>query len=374
MRRRTPYSPLDEQRMRECLRLARLAWGRTSPNPMVGALVVKGNEVVAKGYHQGAGQPHAEVTALSKAGSKAKGATLYVNLEPCSHQGRTPPCVPAIIQAGIKRVVFAARDPYPKVAGRGAERLRRAGIQVAEGVMEGAARELNAVHFKYASTGLPYVVIKMGVSLDGKAGVPGGSAGRITSEQSLKVVHRMRAEMDAVMVGIGTVLADDSQLTVRFVRPRRANRPVRLVVDSHARMPLKAKMVCDASPQPVWVACRDDAPAERVASLLAGGVEVLTGPAAQEGRVDLRRLMRALAKREITSVLVEGGPTLNWSLLAAGLVDKIVVFIAPKLVGGAANLSLLAGTGVESLAESIPVRQMAWRRVGPDLQLVGWLH
>lgn len=356
--------------MGRALRLARRGAGATSPNPMVGAVVVREGRVVGEGFHRRAGTPHAEVHALRAAGPLAAGATLYVTLEPCDHHGRTPPCTEAILAAGVRRVVAAVADPNPLVAGRGLERLRGAGVDVVVGVREGEARELNESFFKYITTGRPFVTLKYAMSLDGKAAARTGASRWISGEASRALAHRLRARHDAVMVGVGTALADDPLLTVRHGGGRD---PVRIVVDSRLRLPPAARVVAAAaaSAAPTWVAATPEAPAERRAALEAAGATVITVPD-REGRVDLAALMDELGRREVTSVLLEGGPTLAAAALDAGLVDKVAAFVAPLLLGGAAAPGPVGGTGVPTPAEGLRLERVRVRRVGGDLLITGY--
>ncbi len=360
----------DEAFMRRALELAARARGKTSPNPLVGAVVVKDGAVVGEGYHRKAGEPHAEVHALEQAGSRARGATLYVNLEPCCHFGRTPPCTEAIIRAGIARVVAATLDPNPLVSGKGVARLREAGISVEVGVLEKEARRLNEVFFKYITTRLPFVTLKAALSLDGKIATAAGESKWITGEEARRFVHELRAQHDAVMVGIGTVLADDPSLTVRLVETER--QPRRIVVDSRLRIPLESQLVRTAREVPTIVAAVAGlAPPEKKDALAARGVAVWELPGDQ-GRVDLGALAAALGRAEVTSVLLEGGATLNAAALAAKLVDKLVFFFAPLLIGGRDAPGPVGGEGVPRLEEAVKVAELEWRQVGRDLLVMGY--
>lgn len=355
--------------MRRALRLARRAAGRTSPNPMVGAVVVRDGRVVGEGYHRRAGTPHAEAHALRAAGDRAAGATLYVTLEPCDHHGQTPPCTDAIIAAGVRRVVAATADPNPRVAGRGLDRLRAAGLEVRTGILAGEARALNEAFLKFITTGRPFVTWKYAVSLDGRVAAHTGLSRWISGERSRALVHRLRAEVDAVMVGVGTALADDPLLTARGPGGRD---PVRIVVDSHLRMPATARVISPGSKAPTWIATTHLAPAERRRALEGAGAEVMVLPAAGD-RVHLPSLMDELGRREVTSVLCEGGPTLAAALLEASLIDKVCCFISPSLIGGGGAPGALAGTGRPSPAEAWRLERPAWRRVGEDFLITGYL-
>ncbi|MEW6772153.1 MAG: bifunctional diaminohydroxyphosphoribosylaminopyrimidine deaminase/5-amino-6-(5-phosphoribosylamino)uracil reductase RibD [Bacillota bacterium] len=358
----------DESFIRRTLELAARARGLTSPNPLVGAVVVRDGRVVAEGYHRRAGLPHAEIEALQAAGEAARGATLYVNLEPCCHTGRTGPCTEAIIAAGVKRVVAAMVDPNPLVAGKGIARLREAGIDVAVGVVEDEARRLNEAFIKYVTARRPFVVLKTAMSLDGKIATVTGESRWITGEAAREYVHQLRNTCDAVLVGIGTVLKDDPSLTTRL--PEGGRDPVRVILDSSARMPLEARVLNQDSEAPTLVATTEVAPAERLAALRQAGAEVLVcgrGP-----QVNLDLLLAELAAREIVSVLVEGGSTVNASFLLQGLVDKVVWFIAPRIIGGREALGPVGGSGIRHLARAIRLTETVVKQLGADLCVEGY--
>ena len=359
----------DEDFMREALLLAANARGRTSPNPLVGAVIVREGRIVGAGWHRKAGTPHAEVHALAMAGDLAHGATAYVTLEPCSHHGRTGPCAEALIKAGVKRVVTAMLDPNPLVAGRGKAMLEAAGVEVTVGVLAEEARRLNEAYLKWVTEKLPFVTLKTAMTLDGKIATAAGKSQWITGEAARRRVHEMRDVADAIVVGIGTVLADDPSLTTRLAGGTGRN-PVRVIVDSRARTPLAAKVVQDGAAKTL-VAVTRAAPEERCAALEAAGVEVVR--AGEGERVDLTALMRLLAARDLTSVFVEGGGTLNFSLLAAGLVDKIHAFIAPKIVGGARALTSIEGEGFAELADAVELKELTAEMVGADVLLTGYV-
>ena len=359
----------DEDFMREALFLAKNALGRTSPNPLVGAVLVREGRVVGAGWHRKAGTPHAEVHALAMAGELARGATAYVTLEPCSHYGRTGPCAEALIQAGVRRVVTAMLDPNPLVAGRGKALLEAAGVEVTVGVLAEEARRLNEAYLKWVTEKLPFVVLKTAMTLDGKIATAAGKSQWITGEAARQRVHEMRDVADAIVVGIGTVLADDPSLTTRLADGTGRN-PLRVIVDSSARTPLAAKVVQDGAAKTL-VAVTCAAPEERCAALEAAGADVVC--AGEGERVDLTALMRLLAARDLTSVFVEGGGTLNFSLLAAGLVDKVHAFIAPKIVGGKAALTSVEGEGFAELADAVELKELTTEPVGADILLTGYV-
>ena len=358
----------DEDFMREALLLAKNARGRTSPNPLVGALLVREGRVVGAGWHRKAGTPHAEVHALAMAGDLARGATAYVTLEPCSHHGRTGPCAEALVKAGVRRVVTAMLDPNPLVVGRGKALLEAAGVEVTVGVLAEEARLLNEAYLKWVTEKLPFVTLKTAMTLDGKIATAAGKSQWITGEAARRRVHEMRDVTDAIVVGIGTVLSDDPSLTTRLADGTGKN-PLRVIIDSRARTPLGAKVARDGVAKTL-VAVTCDAPEERCAALQAAGVEVVCAGAGE--RVDLLSLMRLLAARDITSVFVEGGGTLNFSLFAAGLVDKVHAFIAPKIVGGADALTSVEGAGFAELADAVELKNLTMERLGDDLLLTGY--
>ncbi len=359
----------DERFMREALRLARHAEGRTSPNPLVGAVIVKDGVIIAEGWHRAAGTPHAEVHALTMAGDIARGATLYVTLEPCAHVGRTGPCAVAVRDAGIRRVVAAMGDPNPKVAGKGFQILRDAGIDVTVGVCEAEARRLNEAFLHWITTGRPFVTMKYAMTLDGKIATRTGDSQWISCEASRRYVHALRDRSDAILCGIGTVLADNPSLTTRL-QGRKGKNPMRVIVDSQARTPLTSNVVTDGQALTV-IATTAQVPEDRVKALAAAGAAVWRCGAGPE--VNLTQLMDELGRHEITSVLVEGGGTVNFSLLAAGLVQKVVAFVGTKLVGGQAAKTPVEGAGFERLAEAVELSNLTAETVGTDVVLTGYV-
>lgn len=358
---------LDEHMMARAISLARNGMGRTSPNPLVGAVIVRDGRIVAEGWHRKAGTPHAEIHALNMAGELAKGATVYVSLEPCAHYGRTGPCAKALVEAGVSRVVIAMTDPNPKVAGKGIAILQEAGIQVTTGVLEQEARQLNEVFLKWMTTGLPFVALKTAMTLDGKIATATGQSQWITNEASRYETHRLRDVYDGILVGINTALADNPSLTTRLKEYQGRN-PVRIVVDSRARLPLTAKLVADGAARTI-VAVTAGAPAERVEALRSAGVEIIV--AGSGAHVDMRSLMEQLGAMKITSVLVEGGGSVNFSILQAGLADRVYAFIAPKLVGGRDALTPVEGDGFQELANAVELENIQLRQLGSDVLLTG---
>lgn len=354
----------DARFMSLALRLAIRAQGRTSPNPMVGAVVVNGNRVVGAGYHRRAGAAHAEVEALRAAGSRARGATLYVTLEPCHHVGRTPPCSEAIIRAGIARLVIAARDPNPITNGRGLRAVRRHGIRIVTGVLGRQAAALNEPFRKAMVSHLPFVIAKVGQSLDGKIATVHGESRWITSQAARQLTHQWRSRVDAVLVGINTVLRDDPLLTVRQAR-QRDGRPIKVIVDTRLRLPRSARCLSKDSPALTIIATtvRD---AARHAAYRRARAQVLVSPA-RHGRVCLRQLCHRLARRGIQSVLIEGGGEVLASAFEERLVDRVLFFVAPVILGGRAAPSSIGGQGISRLGRAIRLDHMTVRRVGPDL-------
>lgn len=360
----------EERYMWSALDLARQGLGKTSPNPMVGAVLVKGGEVLGTGFHEKAGGPHAEIVALQEAGEKARGATLYTNLEPCSHHGRTPPCVDAIIKAGIKKVVVAMVDPNPLVSGAGIRRLREAGIKVRVGVLEEKARRLNEVFLKYITTKTPFLIVKMAMTLDGKIAVKSGQSRWITGQKSRKFVHKLRSMSDGIVVGIDTILQDDPLLNVRLDNGNKAS-PARIIVDSKGRLPLESRVVKSSAEIKTFLVTTELASSAKLASLESAGVEVIVLPS-KNGRVDLQAMMRVLGKKEISILLAEGGGTLNYSFLSENLIDKIYFFIAPKLVGGKDAPTPLEGEGAEDLIDAWIVEDIEMKQLDQDLLIIGY--
>jgi len=354
--------------MKRALRLAEKGRGRTSPNPVVGAVLVKDHRVLAEGYHVRAGEAHAEIVALQRAGAKARGATLYINLEPCTHYGKTPPCAPEVIRSGVKRVVIGMEDPNPLVKGRGIKSLRRAGLQVEVGVLEEESRRLNEAFCKYVVASEPFVILKLAATLDGKIATRRGEARWISSEASRRFVHRMRDQVDGVIVGVGTVLRDDPLLTARI---QGARDPHRIILDSHLRTPEEARVI-RGTPAKTTIVTTGNAPRKKIERLEKRGVHLLTC-SAEGDRIDLRSLLRRLGTMGMTSVMVEGGSRVSGSFLDQGLVDKLVLFFSPKVIGDPEALGMFGGKGVADLKDAIPVKDLRVRRIGGDILVEGYL-
>lgn len=362
----------DEEFMRMTLSLARKGLGTTSPNPMVGALIVKGQKIVGEGYHKKAGLPHAEVVALEAAGPAARGGTLYVNLEPCCHQGKTPPCVGAIVKAGIKKVVVAMRDPNPLVLGKGIEQLKRAGIDVKVGLLEAEARLLNEAFITVKEQNRPFILMKAATSLDGKIATKIGESRWISNEESRKYANKLRSTMDGVMVGINTVILDNPMLVPRITKPKRY--PVRIVLDSKLRIPLTCQLVKTADRYRTMIFALNDARTEKESRLKSMSVEVVRVGPGENGRISLAEVCKGLVERDITSVLLEGGGELNSSLLKEGFVDKIVFFYAPKIIGGKNASNLIAGKGVDFLKDAYKIDITSVRKLKEDICVEGYVH
>lgn len=359
--------------MRRSLALARRAQGQVSPNPAVGAVIVKDGVIVGQGYTQPPGGPHAEVVALGQAGRAARGSSLYVTLEPCCHFGRTPPCTRALIQAGVARVHAAMADPNPLVAGKGIAELRQAGIEVSLGEREAEAKELNEAYVKYIATGIPWVMAKFAMSLDGKLATRSGDSRWVTGPRARRLAHEMRRTVDAIAVGANTILADDPQLTYRRGGdlPRPGDRqPLKIVIDSQGRVPLTAR-VFQRPGQALLVTGRP-LKEEMARGLARLGVEVVEAPG-EGGWVDLPRLLHILGGRGVTSLLVDGGGILLGSFFDLGLVDRVYAFIAPIIIGGEKAVPAVAGAGVEGMADALRLSRVRVRRIGPDLLVTGYV-
>lgn len=375
----------DELYLRRALDLARQGIGLTSPNPAVGAVIVDDSgKVLGEGFHTYEGVKHAEILALEQAGQNAGGATLYINLEPCSHQGRTGPCADAIIAAGLRRVVACMKDPNPLVSGKGFERLRNAGIAVASGILEEDARAMNESFAKYIRYKIPLITLKAAMTLDGKIAPPpsesrnptalgagGVTGGWITSAPARAHVHQLRHQSDAILVGVGTIIADDSLLTDRTGLPRR--RPLlRVIVDSRLRLPLTSRVV-KTSNRDVLVLC-SFAEENRKKQLQEHGIRVEQIPTAGDGRPDMAAIARRLGEMEITSLLIEGGAMINWAALCSGIVDKVFLYYAPKILAGTGSVPFAAGSGFATIGEAAYVDAIKLHRFGEDFAVEGYLR
>ena len=392
------FTSSDEHFMQEALELARRGIALASPNPCVGAVLVADGEVIGRGFHTYDGLKHAEIVALEESGERSHGATLYLNLEPCSHTGRTGPCADALIAAGVKRVYAAMRDPNPLVAGQGFAKLRAAGIEVHEGPLECEARRLNEAFANYIQRKVPFVTLKTAMTLDGKiapppleAVLPGepipATGGWITSETARAHVHAMRHANDAIMVGVGTIIADNPLLTDRTGLPRR--RPLlRVILDSRLRLPAESRVVKTAHEDVIVFCCFAEEHKRR--ELESQGVQVVqvpmhqslddgtipfpSGAASRDGRPDLQRVLEKLGEMEITSLIIEGGAMVNWAALAAGIVDKVFFFYAPKILAGTGSIPFALGAGYQRLSDAACVKDVTIHRFGEDFAVEGYLR
>lgn len=362
----------DEDYMRMALSLAEQGRGWTSPNPMVGAVVVKDGIVEGRGFHEKVGGAHAEVNALEDAGDAARGATLYVTLEPCNHTGRTPPCTEAILKNGIRRVVVAMKDPNPRVTGGGVEALRRQGVEVAEGVCEAESRKLNEGFVKHVTTGIPFITMKCASTLDGRIATGTGDAKWITNPASRSFVHRLRHAVDAILVGVGTVRADNPRLTTRL-EDGEGRDPIRVVLDAHLTTPPDAKLLHIASASDTLIVANHPVDEEKRARLEATGAKVLVLRGSGD-HVDLAGLMETLGGMDITSLLIEGGGGVNGSALRSGIVDKVHMFLAPKLCGGDDGVPVCRGRGVERMDRAIRLDEVSVRLFQDDVLITGYIR
>ena len=356
--------------MQRALRLALRGYGRTSPNPMVGAVLTRGNRVIGEGWHRRAGEPHAEIEAMRDAqrrGERVGGSTLFVTLEPCCTQGRTPPCTAAILEAGIAQVVVGAVDPNPKHAGKGLRQLRAAGIRVVNGVLALEASAMNEAFNHWIVRGRPFVVVKAAMTLDGKIATAHGASKWITDETARQHGMRLRERADAILVGVQTILADDPSLTFRTPRSSKRKQLRRIVLDTHARTPLTARVVSDAFAGSTTVVIGPHAPKRR-ATALARRVNVWAAPL-RDGRIDVRWLLRELGREEVTEVLVEGGGEVNASFLLEGLANRVAFFYAPKILGGRDSIKAVAGTGLLRKQDWLRLKQVEWKAAGRDLYM-----
>ena len=359
----------DEYWMKRALRLAEKGRGRTSPNPMVGAVLIREGKAVGEGYHAKAGKAHAEIVALQAARGEARGATLYLNLEPCAHHGKTPPCAPEVIEAGVKRVVIGMEDPNPLVKGKGIEILRRAGLELEVGILERECRRLNEAFCKYILKKEPFVILKVAATLDGKIATRTGDSKWISGEASRRFVHKLRDQVDGVLVGIGTVLKDDPLLTARA---RGGRDPYRIVLDSRLNIPEEARVI-GTSPSKAIIAATALAPKDRIEKFEKRGVQIFIFDS-KEGKVDLRSCLSKLGEIGMMSLLVEGGSQVNGSFLDEGVIDKFFLFLSPKLIGDHQAPGIFGGRGVSNLHEAIALKEMKAKRIGEDILIEGYFE
>ncbi|WKV07625.1 bifunctional diaminohydroxyphosphoribosylaminopyrimidine deaminase/5-amino-6-(5-phosphoribosylamino)uracil reductase RibD [Thermoanaerobacterium sp. CMT5567-10] len=357
-----------EKYMKRALQLARLGLGHTNPNPLVGAVIVKNGRIIGEGYHEYYGGPHAEINALKSVKEDVKGAQLYVTLEPCCHYGKTPPCVDAIVKSGIKDVYIAMEDPNKLVSGKGIKHLKEAGLNVYTGLLKEQAEKVNEIFIKYITTKKPYVILKSAMTIDGKIATITGDSKWITNEKSREHVHMMRGSVMAIMVGINTVIKDNPYLTTRIDGLKN---PLRVIVDSRGRIPLDANVVIDKSATTI-VATTDMMPYKKVKALRDLGVDVVVLDKLN-GEVDLKKLMDMLGERGIDSVIIEGGGTLNYSALKEGIVDKVMFYIAPKIIGGSNSLTPVEGKGIDLIKDAIIVEKLDVKRFDDDILIEGYI-
>ena len=375
--------------MKMVLRLAAKGAGLTSPNPMVGAVLVKGGKIIAEDYHRKPGTPHAEALVIQKAREKSKGATLYVNLEPCCHTDkRTPPCTKAIINAGIKKVVIGMKDPNPKVSGKGIEELKKAGIEIVSGILEEDAKKLNEAYIKYIITGKPFVTLKVAMTLDGKIATPEGESKWITGEEARREVHKLRGSVDAIMTAIGTVKADDPQMTARGQGSKRVSgqeikSPKRIVIDPNLEIPMDARIL-QTPPETIIVTKKSEARSQSPSATRRGGKAEEKAKTLSDKNIkiieydneklDLKWLMEKLGKMEITALLIEGGSSLNSHALEDGIVDKVMFFIAPRIIGGKDSFPAVGGKVFRKLSEAHKLKDINVKRIGEDILIEGYIR
>ncbi|MEI3336183.1 MAG: bifunctional diaminohydroxyphosphoribosylaminopyrimidine deaminase/5-amino-6-(5-phosphoribosylamino)uracil reductase RibD [Clostridium sp.] len=364
---------MKEEYMKLALELAKKGIGRVHPNPMVGAVIVKDGKILGQGYHKKCGEGHAEVNAFKDAEEKnenVEGAEMYVTLEPCSHFGKTPPCADKIIEKKISKVFIGTLDPNPLVAGRGVKKLKDAGIYVEYGILESECYKLNEVFMKYIVKKEPFVVMKTGMSLDGKIATYSGESKWITEEKSRENVHNLRNELTGIMVGINTVLKDNPQLTCRVNGGRN---PIRIIVDSTLKIPIDCKIVNTAKEVETIIATTDKANLDKINSLEDKGVKIIVVPS-KNGKVNLKELMTILGKLKIDSILLEGGGTLNFSALEEGIVDKVKIYIAPKIIGGKDSKTPIEGKGIDNLKDAFKITNLSVSTIGEDILVEGYVE
>lgn len=362
---------IHEHFMKRALKIAEKGWGKTNPNPLVGAVIVKDNEIIAEGFHEALGCAHAEAAALKNACVDVRGSTLYVNLEPCSHYGRTPPCAKAIIDSGIKNVVVGMVDPNPKVSGNGIKMLKDAGINVTVGVMQNEAEKLNEIFINYITRHKPFVIMKAAMTLDGKIASVTGDSKWVSNEFSRNYVHLIRDRVSSIMVGINTVNEDNPSLTARL-KSKECTDPVRIIVDSKGRIPLESNVIQAKSKAGIIIATTDLIEKEKEKQLEENNVRIIK-TACSKGNVDLRELMDELYKLEIDSILLEGGGTLNYSSLEVGIVDKVMFFISPKIIGGKSAVSPVEGAGIQLMNDAFKLKDINLTKFDDDILIEGYI-
>ena len=364
----------DNYYMQKCLSLAQKGTGYTSPNPLVGSVIVRDDTIVGTGYHQYYGGAHAEVNALNDAEKKARGATLYVNLEPCSHHGKTPPCSQRIIKSDLSKVVIAMKDPNPLVSGEGIRELKEAGIEVKVGVLEKEAKILNEIFIKYQTTSSPFVYLKTAQTLDGYIATRTGDSKWITNKKARLKGHKLRHKVDAILVGINTVLNDNPKLTTRLPK-KEGKDSIRIVLDSKLRVPLDANIINQKSSAATYIITGNKVAKAKIKNYQKlDQVKVLTVPLSEEGKIPLKKLLNKLHQKEISSILVEGGGNVNASFFNSGLVDKVYTFIAPKIMGGSDGISSYEGKGFDKMSQIKKLTRVKYQQLGGNLLITGYIN
>lgn len=363
---------MEERFMERAIELARKGEGYTSPNPLVGAVIVKGNRIIGEGYHEYFGGSHAEVNALKNAMESVNGATMYVTLEPCSHYGKTPPCANEIVKKGISRVIIGMKDPNPLVAGKGMNILEENGIEVELGVLEKEVKKLNEIFIKYITTKKPFCILKTAMTLDGKIATYTGDSRWITNEYSRQHVHELRHRVSSIMVGIGTVLADDPMLTTRLLE-RKGRDPIRIIIDTKGRIPLEAKALNLKSKAKTIIAVTEKVKKSKLIALKEKGAEVIITPLKNE-KVDLKFLMEKIGAMGIDSILIEGGAGLNFSVLNEDIIDKVITFVAPKIIGGENAKTPVGGDGLALMQDAISLKDIRVKRFNDDIMIEGYIR
>jgi len=363
----------DEYYIQSALEIAEKGAGFTSPNPMVGTVMVKDNVIVGKGYHTNSGKLHAEIKALQEAGSQAEGATVYVNLEPCCHYGKTPPCVQELITAKVVRVVICTKDPNPLVNGRGIEELRSHNIDVTIGILADKAKKLNEFFFKFITSGRPFVILKAALSLDGKIATKTGQSQWISNESSREFVHKMRNRVDAVMVGAGTILKDNPSLTAR-IKSQKSRNPKRIILDNLLQIPLGAHIFTQTSDAENIIVTTHKASREKLKGFEERGARIILTQSQNRNMVDLEDMIKQLGKLSLASIMIEGGHTINAAALKAKIVDKIIFFIAPIIIGGKTAPGVVSGDGIIHLKDAIKLNNIEINHFGNDLMVEGYIN
>ncbi|MCD4746592.1 MAG: bifunctional diaminohydroxyphosphoribosylaminopyrimidine deaminase/5-amino-6-(5-phosphoribosylamino)uracil reductase RibD [Bacteroidales bacterium] len=357
--------------MQQAIELSKKGIGFVNPNPVVGAVIVKDNKIIGQGYHEFFGGPHAEINAINNSTENVKNATIYVTLEPCSYYGKTPPCVDAIIKNGISKVVIGMQDPNPLVAGKGIEKLKNNKIEVETGILENEIKILNEIFIKYITKKLPFCILKTAMTFDGKIATVSGDSKWISNEKSRKYVHELRQKCSGIMVGVNTVINDNPSLTVR-IKGEKTNNPVRIIVDTHCRIPLNAKVLNSCLDTKTIIATTEQANIDTLKSITKTGTEIIKTPL-KNGKVDLKYLMKILGEKGIDSILIEGGSTLNYSAINDGIVDKVISFISPKIIGGESAKTPVGGEGKKFLKDAFILKNLRIKYFDDDIMIEAYI-